>query len=127
MTKHTPGPWKTNHDGAFIYVEYPTLKTGVICSTARASDNDYTPSYSTVNESERVPNEHLIAAAPETAAERDRLKALCGEMLDALRKSNRALSTLADCTTGRDMSQRTFEYLLEKNNDVIAKAEGDLP
>ena len=59
----------------------------------------------------------------ETAAERDRLRVICRDLLDAILKSNDALARLADSTDENRMSQRTFEYLLGKNNDAIAKAE----
>ena len=111
MSEHTPGPWKV-------------LKHSTI---VRASDGlAVVDTYRDFRMSlEYEANARLIAAAPETVAERDRLKALCGELLDALRKSNWALSTLADCTDDNRMSQRTFECLLGKNNDAIAKAEGE--
>ena len=95
MSKHTQGQWKANHDGAFIYAEDPTLGTVVICSTERASDNDYTPTYSTVNESERVANECLIADAPKTAVERDRLRESNACLLAVLKKVQRLFQSPA--------------------------------
>ena len=113
MSKHTPGPWRAND--ANVFQDNP-LDSVVLVASCSVIAVEY---------EERQANARLIADAPETAVERDKLKALCGEMLDALRKSNWALSTLADCTDDTYMSQRTFESLLGKNNDAIAKAEGE--
>ena len=114
MTKHTPEPWVRipGHPGPV------TLKRDYWC-IGDANKKGIAFVFGDTDDTAR-----LITAAPETAAERDRLKALCREMLDALRKSNRALSTLADCTDDTYMSQGTFESLLRKNNDAIARAEG---
>ena len=53
----------------------------------------------------RQANARLIAAAPETAAERDRLKALCGELLGALKGLRCIIGenhcTCADCRTSK--------------------------
>ena len=127
MTKHTPGPWRANHDGAFIYAKYPPLGTGVICSTERASDIDYTPTYSTVNEGERVANERLIAAAPDTT------DALKESTLILMRMRDTAYRTVVDaetCPEARTFARATLKELdgaIARNQDVIWNAEGELP
>ena len=115
MSKHTRGPWYLGHADITDH-EYDGIIRNIAGNPVASVGFGY-------SKETAFANARLIAAAPETSAERDRLKALCGEMLDALRKSNRALSTLADHTDDDRMSQRTFEYLLGKNNDAIAKAE----
>lgn len=68
--KHTPGPWR-------VYERTPVriiTESKRVIATVRGWG---TP--------EGDANARLIAAAPETAAERDRLKAINAQMLEALR------------------------------------------
>lgn len=81
--KHTPGPWKSSHRGdgmIAVYAERDTKKP--IC--VFHDEGGEFPKY--FNEKKAEANARLIAAAPETAAERDRLKEINAELLAALEK-----------------------------------------
>lgn len=78
-TQHTPGPWKV--DGAsegksLVWTaphgDHPVAHVGPWTVSGHG------------NKAEREANARLIAAAPETAAERDRLRELCGELVERL-------------------------------------------
>lgn len=62
-TQHTPGPWHVK--GQSVYAEHPHIAKRI----ATCPDSDF------LNASEVEANASLIAAAPETARERDALKA----------------------------------------------------
>ena len=66
MSEHTPGPW--------------THRTPADGSRGRI----YADNFHVANTFGNEANARLIAAAPETAAERDRLRALNAELLEAL-------------------------------------------
>lgn len=89
MSKHTPGPW---HVGAEFGVDELRPRILILRSVAYvegASPTTYiigevgypTAIGNTVGAAERKANARLIAAAPETAAERDRLKEINAELL----------------------------------------------
>ena len=67
------------------------------------------------DQAEREANARLIAEAPETAAERDRLKALNAELLAALKAVNRARLTDASAD---------WQRATDLTDAAIAKAEG---
>jgi hypothetical protein len=76
--KHTPGPWRFSSDGHIV-----SASTGErVCTPhstllgGKVSDQ--------IKDLKR--NARLIAAAPETAAERDRLREVNAELLAALKK-----------------------------------------
>jgi len=77
--KHTPVPWVAV--GRFVEVADDNVPD--ICTTdpAAIGQQDLPRSYA-----ECCANARLIAAAPETAAERDRLRAENAELLAALKK-----------------------------------------
>lgn len=77
MSEHTPGPWKCerliDNDGnpyATSYLAHIDIGPCMI--------------WAPVGNAEQEANARLIAAAPETAAERDKLKEINKELLDAL-------------------------------------------
>ena len=76
MTKHTPGPWVPGPYGDVEWSE------GIICNVLP------TPK----DRSVRAANARLIAAAPETAAERDRLKESNSDLLAALKQAYDAIN-----------------------------------
>ena len=85
--KHTPGPWRigqlglTNDGASFILSDHADMSIcTVTCQTPFKRGNGWRTECET-----REANARLIAAAPETAAERDRLKALNAELLEVLR------------------------------------------
>ncbi len=73
---HTPGPWSIK-DGARTFYIHGSEDKYIIAEAHR----DYA-------DPQRESNARLIAAAPETAAERDRLKAINAELLTALKNLN---------------------------------------
>ena len=71
--KHTPGPWQARAGiGRWNVTTTAAPRTFNICSI-------------NTDRLEQDANARLIAAAPETAAERDRLKAINAELVTALR------------------------------------------
>lgn len=107
--KHTPGPWQVSAPED----EYDTWL--VLCSAhyevahiARRYTNGER------NEAIEVENARLIAAAPETAAERDRLKEINAELLAALEK-------IAEVCNGYDLEAG---WACKTARAAIAKATG---
>jgi len=83
MSEHTPGPW---------FVEMPNWQTPHVWINAVGSSGvakietcDYGDGKGERITDEDLANARLIAAAPETAAERDRLREVNAELLAALR------------------------------------------
>ena len=78
MTDHTPGPWYVCDNG-HIRQE---ASDAVIAELRDGGHID--PDAQLIDPDAIEANAHLIAAAPDTAAERDRLKAIGAEMAEAL-------------------------------------------
>ena len=78
MKQHTPGPWTTEHNAPFVWGIYGP-DNNWIAQTLPKSDDGSADSPDQVEA-----NARLIAAAPETAAERDRLREINAELLAAL-------------------------------------------
>jgi hypothetical protein len=94
-TQHTPGPWIAEGDDFIAHIYTATGKMV----------NPHHPA-----------NARLIASAPETAAERDSLKALNAELLEAVRAYKR---------TADDNGVNSLFLNIQKYVDfVLAKAEG---
>lgn len=72
-TNHTPGPWKKGKRQPENHAVNVLDERGFLVAQARAAGGGW---------SEAAANAALIAAAPETAAERDRLKRDLSELLD---------------------------------------------
>jgi len=108
MKQHTPGPWEVGGRGFedHIFAESDIPKDSddwgeaLICETAG-----------------NVENARLIAAAPETAAERDRLKAQNAELLEALE----------DVIRWNDISLLDHEWpaIVDGARKAILKAKGE--
>ena len=112
--KHTPGPWVLCYDGQ---IDGPDGRT--ICRFTWDSFKGFNDS-----PTEKA-NARLIAAAPETAAERDRLKEINAELL-ALLKQLHGLVEFAGSDgrgfTGDNQTEYdTFEPAIRA---AIARAEG---
>lgn len=81
MATHTPGPWKVNENRT-------RGQDRIICSTTADTQDDGQVAYALDFgrfdlDAEADANARLIAAAPETAAERDRLKEINAKLLAA--------------------------------------------
>lgn len=75
-TKHTPGPWDINYDGGIWTRPTPEYKYSLpICSFRWNTAKEF-------EEGNNKANARLIAAAPETAAERDRLRDCLAELVE---------------------------------------------
>lgn len=98
-TQYTPGPWRVGESGP----KTTDIKSGHNCLIARVIQDGLPEA-----------NARLIAAAPETAAERDRLREINAVMLAALQEAQMALFHGAPVTVG----------LENQINAAIAKAEG---
>lgn len=86
MSGHTPGPWRKAESGKewAIVQERNSL---VICSVHNNR---------CVAEDTNEANAALIAAAPDTAAERDDLKAVNAELIEMLERFDREFMDLAE-------------------------------
>ena len=116
-TKHTPGPWKvcggstpkfkaiTSNSG------YVVFEMGDQFQHMENGRGIAAPSYE-----EQSANARLIAAAPETAAERDRLKEINAELLEALEY----LEAVCACKT---LPYENHPSMIEARA-AIAKAKG---
>ncbi len=79
QTNHTPAPWIIGSDN---FGNVIVCKDKLFISHIHPISNDGV----SLNAAEAEANARLIAAAPETAAERDRLKEINAELLEALQK-----------------------------------------
>ena len=105
---HTPGPWILGDDPA--YVGIPHTKAGTQWIRCIGEVND-------VSDAEDEASARLIAAAPETAAERDRLKEVNAELLFLLERY--VYLHEEDCVETDEAST-----LLTESLAAIAKATG---
>jgi hypothetical protein len=140
MSKHTPGPWRFNEysdSNLPAGVKEEVERHGLQIPRIRLLTNDgqapitsdhaykaiaYVQCQASFKRGEghksecsiRDANARLIAAAPETAAERDRLKEVNAELLAALK----AMLNVRGCGTALDCS------VCNSARAAIAKAEG---
>ncbi len=132
--KHTPGPWeyKSGGEGAFPQVilaksmpysdgsggadhdEYLTINVG---PSAKGLAAGYLSNDTETCEA----NARLIAAAPETAAERDRLKENNAELLEALEAM---VDMVAITVSRRDFAYSLSSTAFDNARTAIAKAKG---
>jgi hypothetical protein len=111
MSEHAPGPW---HYGGFtnIYAYHQGphgfLHSRVVSLVPAAELEG--------GEDERRANARLIAAAPETAAERDRLREVNAELLAALKTLREGL------TIACGQEAPYIKWLLSEADPAIAKA-----
>lgn len=73
MSAHTPGPWELAPCGDILGNRSTATDNGLVCTMCIDRRDD-----------EGAANADLIAAAPDTAAERDRLRAVNADLLAAL-------------------------------------------
>lgn len=114
-TPHTPGPWSFQKDYLTVYSS-STGKTQAIAKVLFSlPHNAASPC---VPRDQAESNVHLIAAAPETAAERDRLKAINAELLEAL-------EIIASQSSGIPGSTNRADCMAAIARAAIAKARGE--
>lgn len=98
MGKHTPGPWRiTNYGEKFIHIEGGM---NGICRIPHEGKS--------IEENEA--NARLIASAPDLLIERDRLKAVNAELLEALKEAD------------IDLNSNQIETARKRIKEAIAKA-----
>ena len=85
MSKHTPGPWHFDGDVIIYASNLHKVDHKRIGVSSRIVAYMHAFQMRAGDEDELQANAKLIAAAPETAAERDRLKELNAELLAALK------------------------------------------
>jgi hypothetical protein len=118
--KHTQGPWYVSQVCLTNGGERPiTTEDGRICTVDCQTPFKRGEGWKSECDV-REANARLIAAAPETAAERDRLKVVNAELLDALKRLLEFVVAHTDPTVATP--QFTAEY--ERSRAAIAKAEG---
>jgi hypothetical protein len=111
--QHTPGPW--------VVVAGNQRRAVRVCAKSE------TISVATVHSlTDQDANARLIAAAPETAAERDQLRALNADMLAALREYDAYMSRFYRDTDGGPMSEPN-RASWKAARAAIARAEGRVP
>ena len=106
MSKHTPGPWEVDE-----------LEHSLVRSSDRYPITNTFRHFR--DKSECHANARLIAAAPETAAERDHLKALNAEMLEVLQGFRR----IGESDVPLAEMQSEIVELRNKAEAAIAKGE----
>lgn len=118
MSGHTPGPWSATY-GHLIRVS-PTNNPSTICGVHRRGLHS-----GNYDEAEVFANARLIAAAPDTAAERDRLKEINDDLLAACKSVREWLMEPFTAADADDENlSPAFRKALRKVNAAIAKAEG---
>ncbi len=112
MTEHTPGPWHYSNpiDGRDIPYRIDDSEGHHL---ADVHDNHYGYALPAKD------NACLFASAPETAAERDRLKVINAKLLLFAKQSERVFSDLANGT-----NRSCWVEMRNKATAAIAKAEG---
>ena len=106
MTKHTPGPWHVTSD----------VEPGSIKIIGGPKQYSIAGLYFTGYPQDTEANARLIAAAPETAAERDRLREVNADLLAALEDIRNAYQRHFDVMP---VAWQTFDNIAEA---AIAKA-----
>ena len=109
--QHTPGPWINDAPGC-VAKHWPEGGKATVCICPAGAEGEA--------------NARLIAAAPETAAERDQLRALNADMLAALREYDAYMSRFYRDTDGGPMSEPN-RASWKAARAAIARAEGREP
>ena len=118
MTEHTPGPW--------VIARGKNVLIGPCPGRAVVKTINYLGAEDTANA-------RLIAAAPDTAAERDRLKAINQELVEALVDAEYAIRHAAGetkhptCEGTAETDYQSFQvwagYFLESARAALARAK----
>lgn len=107
--RHTPGPWRIGSTFDDASIE--------ICDDAQM----LAQVWSGEDADQRLANARLIAAAPETAAERDRLKAINAELLAAMKALFEHCAMIHN-TWGDGCNQKEADAAIKAARAAIAKA-----
>ncbi|CAL8981576.1 hypothetical protein RHODGE_RHODGE_02863 [Rhodoplanes serenus] len=118
-TTHTPGPWTVEDPLGpeslwIVEAGKEPHEWRCIAMVCRDDLDDHDDFDVPIGAGEQQANARLIAAAPETAAERDRLRELNAELVAALKRARYELVVLDECSS----------ITIEEIDRVIAKAEG---
>ena len=117
---HTPGPWYWDEYGQLSSKHgWPVIAAGI---------NKAGGAYVAVNQEDKP----VLAAASETAAERDKLREINAELLEALVSVREDIIGLVEIATemlnergaGWDPAERTYEVAVTRIDTAIAKAKG---
>jgi hypothetical protein len=112
--QHTPGPWINDAPGC-VAKHWPEGGKATVCICPAGAEGEA--------------NARLIAAAPETAAERDHLRALNADMLAALREIlQRENARAATLRCMEEWAQLDDSHKnINTARAAIARAEGRAP
>ena len=117
--KHTPGPWRSHDHHDKRHREYAIMAGEGEGAVKVASCHTHHVPWDVA-----AVNSHLIAAAPETAAERDRLKEINAELLAALEEiRDGAISRYPAHVDA--FKNRTKSQIEEVARAAIARATGE--
>jgi hypothetical protein len=110
--KHTPGPWRIFNSTDIFPDDNDTEGLRQIADCSVSEHIPFT---------EQQANARLIAAAPETAAERDRLKVVNAELLAVLKRFR---TKVYNAAIGNGMDDEWATAACSVADAAIAKAEG---
>ena len=116
-SEHTPGPWLITPEGYISTDAY-----GFVQIYTPFREHAFGPNASDPNHEEfeiAAANARLIAAAPDTAAERDRLKAVNAKLLAAIAALLNGIQHWNDTT-----KTERLESAAAQAREVIAKTKG---
>ena len=126
QSKHTEGPWKSLAGYGHKYIVRARTAHRDACADAIASVYQ-TRGKHPISAEECEANGILIAAAPETAAERDRLKAERDELLAACEQSLRSFRAIYEAiengATAEEIIENKGYWPLSQLRAAIAKCE----
>tara|TARA_R110000744_G_C19097875_1_gene533235 strand:- start:295 stop:645 length:351 start_codon:yes stop_codon:yes gene_type:complete len=116
MTQHTPGPWTTG-----TYITFGVQDEATPIPVQRGPGDGDTIADVYTNATDAV----LIAAAPETAVERDRLRQVNEAMLEALRAAHSALRTFSPNVPEAEQGWTSFDSDTLEAIEAAIAAEGE--
>ena len=110
--RHTPGPWRISGcraDKDHLLIEHGDNETKSTLIAMLYHDEHRLPMDA---------NARLIAAAPETAAERDRLKGINAELLAALKKAEEVSELMDDLARYEASPQPNHQEVLRLQSEL---------
>lgn len=128
--KPTPGPWSLPHfvqpdvDCQCQYV-LSNAGMGAVCTVHCSGEGDWRQTGDHPKYEEAVANARLIAAAPETAAERDRLKEINAKMAELLTRLSSYDDVWSRVSTVVNAVNILGDFAIEATNIIaVFKAQG---